>query len=731
MSTVTARWFGRAITGVVAVTVGLGAVALFLLSTATGDTERFTREYPLLLGVTGALALCLLVLVGYQLAVLLRRLRRRVFGSRLALRFLLLFALMAVLPGAIVYSVSVQFLARSIESWFDVKVDTALEGGINLGRTALDNLLRDVTKKTELMASALARRPASEHASALGALREQSGVEEATLFSERGHVIASAATERIGLLPQMLKPSALQQARRQQSTGAIETAAGGGLILRAIAPVNVLSLDENVRVLQVVQPVPLQLAQDAELVQAGYRDYQELSLARVGLKRLYGLTLTLALVLALLFALALAFLLSARLATPLGLLAQATDAVARGDFTQRVDIGSADELGALGASFNAMTRQLADARAAADANRAQLEAAKAHLESVLSSLSAGVMSFDSALRLRSFNPGAALILGLPLDAFVDAAVGDWRTREPSLEPVASVIEQGFAQPGKSEWERQIEYRNGASSLVLLLRGARFAGGADTGFVVVFDDVTRILEAQRDAAWSEVARRLAHEIKNPLTPIQLSAERLQMKLADKLQRPEADMLERSTRTIVNQVAALKSMVDAFSQYAKAPGPKLGPLDVNQLVREVLQLYESLSGRLLLDLADALPPVIGDATQLRQVIHNLVQNAQDAVAEAESPRITVSTSTADGAVRLVVEDNGTGFPPQLMQRVFEPYVTTKPRGTGLGLVIVKKIVEEHGGSAIIENRAPKGARVVITLPAPAAGEATARLAGAARR
>lgn len=698
-----------------ALCVGLGGVAVFLLATATASTRFFAEHYTLLLLLNGGVALTLAALVVFQLVTLRRKLRAGVFGAKLTLRLVLLFALMAVLPGALIYAVSVQFLAKGIESWFEANLDRALESGLNLGRGALDGMLRDLTAKGDAMALALSARPPSEHLGALNALREQAGVPEATLFSSRGKVIAFSASERAGLLPEAPSPEALRQIRMQRSYSGIEAIPERGLYLRVLAPVNVVSLSEDTRVLQLVRPVPPELARDAETVQAGYREYQEQTLVRRGLKRLYGITLTLSLLLALLSALALAFLLSDRLSAPLGVLVEGTRAVAQGDFSPRAAVESRDELGMLTQSFNAMTIQLAEARALAERNQAELEHAKAHLESILANLSAGVLAFDDRLRLRSANPSAAHILGIDCGPLREVPVLEWAACDPTLAPLGAAISEAFERAGEKEWERQIERKTRGETQILLLRGTRLPQGAETGSVVVFDDITHLLQAQRAQAWAEVARRLAHEIKNPLTPIQLSAERLQAKLSGKLAPPDAEMLARATHTIVNQVAALKRMVDAFSQYARTPEPSMRELDLNGVVREVLTLYESLGSRIRLDLAPQLPAIIGDAAQLRQVIHNLLQNAQDALADVEAPRIVVSTESVDGNVRLAVTDNGSGFPEHLMRRAFEPYVTTKPGGTGLGLAIVRKIIEEHGGEVTITNVAPRGARVTATLPA----------------
>ena len=444
-------------------------------------------------------------------------------------------------------------------------------------------------------------------------------------------------------------------------------------------------------------------------------DYQELSLSRLGLKRLYALTLTLSLLLALLSALLLAILFSGRLSAPLGVLAAGTRAVAQGDFSQRHAVKSQDELGMLIESFNIMTMQLADAQADAQRNQEQVAAAKAYLESVLGNLSAGVMSFDAEFLLRSANRSAEQILGVDVGDLIATHPDEWANRQPRLGAVGNAVREALAKARNEPWETQVELSGVGGQQVLLLRGSRLSAGAQTGMVLVFDDITRMRQAQRVAAWGEVAQRLAHEIKNPLMPIQLSAERLQHRLADKLPSQEAEILRRSTQTIVNQVAALKAMVDAFSVYARTPVPDLQPLDLNLLTREVMGLYESSRPAMQLELAPDLPLVSGDTAKLRQVIHNLLQNAEQAVSDVAVPRIVVRTEATDAGVLLTMRDNGPGFPEAMMGREFEPYVTTKSKGTGLGLAIVKKIVEEHNGRIAVGNDPSGGARVTIILPA----------------
>ena len=688
-----------------------GAILLFLLASASANTALFARHYSWLLGLNAAVALSLLGLVAWQVRALWRDHRAKVFGSRLKLRLMLMFGLMAVLPGVLVYAVSVQFVTKSIETWFDVRVEKALESGLNLGRSALDYLLADLSNKGHGMALELSDRPDTQRRVLLNRLREQSGVQAVALFTNDGQLMASSTGELASLLTPLPSTAQLRQARSGRGYSVIEGEAGKELLLRVLIPVSPLSLTSEPRILQLTQPVSANLTQNAESVEAVYRDYQELSLGREGLTRIYAMTLTLTVLLALFTAFALAFVLARRLSAPLSILAEGTQAVAAGDFTPRQAIYSRDELGVLTQSFNQMTRQLDDARRETERHRTEVESARAYLESILANLSAGVLVFDQHFVLRTANEGALTILNDDFKGLLAKAVEAWSRQQV----LGRVIQDAFAENGSKEWQTQIELeRTGGLPQILLLRGTQLPEGSSGGFVVVFDDVTRLIAAQRSAAWGEVARRLAHEIKNPLTPIQLSAERLQMKLSDKLSGSDVDMLSRSTQTIINQVQAMKRMVDDFSDYARMPAPELAALDLNDLIGEVLGLYETSCARIDVALSPDLPAIWGDATQLRQIIHNLLRNAEDAQESVEVPQIGIATRLADGVAEFSVTDCGPGFPPEIMSRVFEPYVTTKVRGTGLGLAIVKKIVDEHHGRINITNRQPAGAEVSIRLP-----------------
>jgi nitrogen fixation/metabolism regulation signal transduction histidine kinase len=742
----------RVIVSAVAV---MALLLLVLLAAASANTEFFDRYYSWLYAANIAVALVFLLIVVALVAMILARLRKGKFGTRLLAKLAIFFALVGVLPGAIIYVVSYQFVSRSIESWFDVNVETALTSGLNLGRAMLDASLSDLQTKAHVMADQLASTPPSNTTLTLLRMRDQFGVQEAMLVeSTRSvsgaspdlHVVAQTSGNFASLMPDDLPTPLMLDQARTRGYASIEgevdgdphaRGAKGALRLRVVVLVPDASaslLQPAERFLELTQPVSPTLAHNADAVQRAYREYQEKALGRTGLRKMYIGTLTLALFLATFIAMMLALALGNQLARPLFLLAKGTKEVAEGDYTPKREIKSRDELGFLTQSFNAMTRQLSEARAAVERNRVALEHSKAYLESILANLTAGVFVLDRQFRLTTANRGAERIFRQPFQAMLGASFEHIGV----LAEFAAMVRKAFAdRQAASEgviddgghWQQQVAVSvpGETEPLTLLVRGTRlFVGTAaqtgsepDTaGYVIVFDDISDVISAQRSAAWGEVARRLAHEIKNPLTPIQLSAERLQMKLADKLSPHDAEVLKRGATTIVNQVAAMKQMVDDFRDYARTPPAVLSNLQLNELVTEVLSLYGVGEGKSAITAElSALPVIRGDATQLRQVIHNLLQNAQDAVAEIASPRVVIETKTVEYgdpdahgkgrvAVRLTVSDNGPGFPARILTRAFEPYVTTKARGTGLGLAMVKKIVDEHGARIDIRNRMKAG-------------------------
>ena len=709
----------------------IALILLLLLSTATSNTEFFDQYFIWLYAANIVVGILLLLTIIILAVVISIRWRKGRFGTRLIAKLAMIFALVGVVPGLILYSVSWQFVSKSIETWFDVKVESALNSGLELGRVTLRIAQEEILAEGKFIAEQVVQVPPGTSSEQVGGMvakiRNQFGIQEVSLFNMQRTLILSTESRPQQFFP---APSAEVVAEAFQKNGItfldeIELTKGQpGYRVRAIVPIvrqkAIASKTGSSRYvddkyfLQLVRFIPEPLAKNIYAVESAYSEYQEKALGRIGLRKMYIGTLTLTLFFALFVAVTLALLLGRQLAQPLLMLLRGTQAVAQGDLSPKPELDTGDELGMLTRQFNVMTKQLSDARDS-------LQESKSFLETVLGNLTAGVCIFDNNFNLASSNPGAAKILGrdlLPITGKTLSTVAE-------LAEFDSAVREGFATQNlitsakteganKAElvWQKQIqvnpvnEYENDLGS-TLFVRGTQLSPSLK---MIVFDDISDVIAAQRSIAWSEVARRLAHEIKNPLTPIQLSAERLQQKLVGKLSPDQDEMIERSTNTIIGQVQAMKQMVNEFRDFAKTPSPTLGSLDLNGLIQEVMGLYEGSNIGVRLD--SRCPRVMGDPTQLRQVIHNLLQNAQDATLETNRPAQLIEITTelvqiqdADqnrSAVRMTITDSGPGFQAKILARAFEPYITTKSKGTGLGLAVVKKIIDDHGAKIEIRNR-----------------------------
>ncbi len=710
----------------------IGLVLMFLLAQSTNNRELYERNYARLFGINVVVATVLVLIIGWVAFRLLRRLRQGKFGSRLLIKLAAIFALVGVVPGALVYVVSYQFVARSIESWFDVKVEGALDAGLNLGRATLDSLSDDLVNKVRSASNQLADVPDASAGLVLERIRDQLGATDVMLWTGSGQLIAGAGTSRFQLNPERPTPQQLRQVRADRAIAHIEgldESPGPAVTQPPPASVRALALVQRPgfdfstepRFLQVVQPLPPAVVANALAVQEANREYQERALARDGVRRMYIGTLTLTLFLAVFGAVLLAVLFGTQLARPLLVLAEGVRQVAAGDLRPTAVVQGRDELGGLTRSFAVMTQQLADARAAVEKTLGELDAARANLQTILDNLTSGVMVLDKNGVVLSTNPGATRVLRAPLAAFEGQRLAD----VPGLAEFGQAVQQQFddfeverLQHGLDHWQHAFELHTSGEGVSqdavnIVARGAQLPGEAR---LLVFDDISEIVSAQRAQAWGEVARRLAHEIKNPLTPIQLSAERLEMKLSGKVAPAEEAVLVKSVRTIVDQVDAMKRLVNEFRDYARLPAADLKPVDLNALVADVLQLYaaENTPIALRCELDERCPPIRADAQQIRQIIHNLLQNAQDAAEAAahgsgRPGEVVIRTRLADSGqrVRLTVQDNGPGFAENILKRAFEPYVTTKTKGTGLGLAVVKKIADEHCARIELSNRIVDGA------------------------
>ena len=712
---------------------GAGLVLAFMLVFATQNSERYEPHFVWLFWTNVAIASVLGVVIVSALGRLVLRTRRRKFGSQLLTKLAGIFALVAVVPGLLIYGVSYQFVSRSIETWFDVRVEGALEAGLNLGRSTMDALSQDLAGKTRLAAERLAAMDSVADDGApplleLERVREQLGADSVAVVTDAGNIRTQVGGPDDLKRPATRVSSTWRDDARNRGVIAIieglDDAQTARIVALAWMPDRSFSLQSQGHYLLVQQHLPAEVVRNALAVDEAYREYQQRSLGREGLRRMYIGTLTLSLVLAVFGALLLAATLGQQIARPLVLLAEGVSEVARGDLRPKAIFASQDELGGLTRDFAAMTQQLADAQSAAERSARQLDNARSRVQTILDNLTSGVIVFNAQGLIDTVNPGATRILRAPLSAYV----GQPLSAVPNLQTLAQAVDDRFEayasdpEPGeRQQWQESFDGPlSGASAIdaeeaqTLLVRGADLPAGAR---LIVFDDITELVSAQRSKAWGEVARRVAHEIKNPLTPIQLSAERLQMKLHDKLDEPGQNLLTRSVNTIVAQVHSLKTLINEFRDFARLPTSRLAPLDLNELVHEVMALYGQAidSGVLRVQLASELPWIQGDATLLRQVVHNLVQNALDSVTNhppACGGFIDVLTEVRrddEGqiqTVRLVIRDNGPGFPEKVLKRAFEPYVTTKSHGTGLGLAVVKKIADEHGATVRLRNLAAPG-------------------------
>jgi nitrogen fixation/metabolism regulation signal transduction histidine kinase len=732
----TSRAFRWALGVAVAVIAAIAIVLLFLLTQATNNRELYERNYGRLFIINMVVAGVLLLVILWVAVRLVSRLRKGKFGSRLLVKLAAIFALVGFLPGMLIYVVSYQFVSRSIESWFDVKVEGALDAGLSLGRSTLDTLANDLANKSRVAAVQLADTPDASAPLALERLREQLSANDVLLWSGAGQLIASTGQSQFQLNPERPTSQQLRNLRSQRSLAIIEgldepgPAAANNARIKALAIVShpSLGLLGEPRVLQVTQSLPPTLVANAIAVQEANREYQERALARDGLRRMYIGTLTLSLFLAVFGAVLLAIILGNQLARPLLVLAAGVREVAAGDLSPKPALQSKDELGGLTRSFAEMTQQLADARTAVDKSMGQVNAARANLQTILDNLTAGVIVLDEKGNILSSNPGATRILRVPLAVYE----GQPLASVEGIESFGTAVQQQFdeymnerKQHGLDHWQQSFELNaahpgSPQHATTIVARGAEMPADAPgkPARLLVFDDISEIVSAQRAQAWGEVARRLAHEIKNPLTPIQLSAERLEMKLAGKVGDNEQAIVTKSVRTIVNQVDAMKRLVNEFRDYARLPAAELKPVDLNGLVSDVMQLYAREGGErgdasahvpIQMELDPRCPKIMGDAQQLRQIIHNLLQNAQDATEGCPQREVTIKTQWNETSrrARLIVQDTGTGFPDHILKRAFEPYVTTKPTGTGLGLAVVKKIADEHGARVDLKNRVEGGA------------------------
>ena len=692
--------------------VALAAALVYSLTLATNSGSPLSEYFWWLIAAGGLIVTILLAMLLRYGWLLLRHNRHNMLGSRLTRRLALMFTLIAVLPGLFLFGVSAQFISYSINSWFGNDTAQALESSLTLSKSALDNTLDNTIEQAAALQVEIISRT-SMGGTAAEALR-LSG--ETARFSQVGLYNPADGTTELISNPAALPPPPAEKevAEELQRHGSSRSVTNINGKLYAQGWLALPAAQEKGKALFFRRPIPDNVARDAELIENARSKYAELTYAKQGLQTFFLITLLAAALLSIMLALVIALYFARRFIEPILSLAEGAKAVAQGDFSQPRPVYRNDELGQLTRLFNHMTEQLAIAREAEELNRIRQEAARHYLETVLESLTAGVITLDETGRLKTLNRSAENILGLPLSELSGSNWHDWPQSVPQYLLLTELFQTILATEDTDK-PVQTAYTGGDEARILLAKATPLPTDNGGGTVLVFDDITLLVRAQKEAAWGEVAKRLAHEIRNPLTPIQLSAERLAWKLQDKLGEQDAQILARSTDTIIKQVAAMKEMVEAFRNYARAPSLKLEKQDLNKIIEEVLLLYEA--GACTFDAVFSNIPAVmyADATAMRQVLHNIFKNAAEAAEEAAQPQVHIHTANADGQITLTVANNGKSFGKDMLANAFEPYVTDKPTGTGLGLPVVKKIVEEHGGRIVLSNPAEGGASVKITLPA----------------
>lgn len=698
--------------------VGTVIVAVFLLSLTAQNSNDFDRLHNVIFAINIAGIVLLFILLVGNLARLWRDYRTHVPGSRLKARMVGMFVGLAALPLIIVFYFSLQFINRGIDSWFNVEVEKGMEDALKLSQAALSMQVRTHLNTTQSIAQQLGRGDERQLVFELSMMRRESGASEITIYGSNNRILATSSDSSEAELPRALTEEVMLQLQQGRPYVALDPE---GYIVRTAVLFRISGRAEPIGVLQAQFPITERLARMAESVDTSYLGYQRMLYLRQPLKETLSLTLTIIFMLSLLASVYGAFILARRLVAPIQDLVAGTRAVAQGNFDTRLPKPSRDEIGFLINSFNDMTQRLASARREASLSEALVEAERANLEVILARLSTGVVALEADMRIRTANEASGAILNVDLEKRVGEYLVDVAKGEPLLEQFVDVA-QLHLSAGEIEWREQLVLRGETGRRILTCACTTLPGDEDhaAGYVIVFDDITALLQAQRDAAWGEVARRLAHEIKNPLTPIQLSAERMRRKYLGTMDAEDAEILDRATHTIVQQVEAMKEMVNAFSDYARAPDMDIGLFSMDKLVSEVVELYRAQESGIdiILTSDSSMPMIEADIGRVRQILHNLIRNAIEALENTADGQIDVHVSVAEidhvEIMQIKVEDNGPGFEEKSLSQVFDPYVTTKPKGTGLGLAIVKKLVEEHLGSIRAVNSTAGGAVISIRLP-----------------
>ena len=698
---------------VITIVALIGIALLILLAKSLSNSELVSSETFRLLLIFNIIFICaLIILITTQLAKLLQNVKKEIVGSRLTMRLVISFATVVIIPVTIVYLVSVSFLTKSIESWFNVQVESALQGGLSLGQKTLDILLKDMELKAKSMAYSIGTADKLSGPVLLNDLREKFSIQEAVIFDTNSKII-SVSGDYLTRLPSLPKQDDLIRAS-EGFFGKIEEI-DGRIFMKAYVSIPQKELLQTEKIIQLTQPIPDAISDIAISVESVYEDYQALAYSRSSLKIIYTITLTLVLLLAILSAVAGSFVISRRISQPISLLAEATRQIAKGKYSKTIPENSRDELGLLVKSFNSMTMKLNDATKSSEKSRERLEVARAFLDTILTHLSSGVIVVDRDGVIKLHNITASKIFKFKKINMTNVKFTIDISKNKIYQPIIQKINSAIISKGLLE-EQSFEFNtnNKVNEEIIRIQITPLRREKNISYILVIDDITELSKGQRNQAWAEIARRLAHEIKNPLTPIQLSAERIEHKLKDKLSNDDLVMLNKSTKTIVNQVQALKTMVNEFSEYSRPPEKKIKAFNLVDLFENIIELYYATDIKIKLNTSNDLILIKADENKIRQIIINLIENSKDGLADEMNPIININITDNKKWVTFIIKDNGMGISENLMGRIYEPYVTSKANGTGLGLAIVNKIIDEHLGKIDIKSNKTKGTSVSVRLP-----------------
>jgi len=698
--------------------IGLGF--LILLAQSLSNTDLVSNDtFIVLLVISIAFVVCLFLLIIFQVFKLLQSVRKEITGSKLTLRLVISFGLMVLIPVSIVYLVSVNFLTKSIESWFDVRVESALEGGLNLGQKTIDILIDDIELKGKSIAYAIANKPYEKREDILIDLREKFSISSAVLYKNDGSISAISESN-----PTIKSTTiSLEDIRRVQNGyfGRIEETKNKNLLLKAFIPIfyndknQTIDLIGSEEILMLSQPVPESISNMAISVESVFEEYQQLRYSRNSLKIIYTLTLTIVLMLAILTSVAISFVLSRRFTRPLSLLSEATNQIAKGNYKKIIPEVGKDELGILVKSFNSMTYQLDTATKNSKKNRKRLEEARAFLDATLTNLATSIVVIDKKINIKLYNKSAAKLLNFKLSNMVGENLKNAVKDMQKFQTVFNSIEESLGKKNKfTDISKEIVIGSKEDEKTLILKLSALRESSGISYIIVLEDISTVAKAQRQIAWSEIARRLAHEIKNPLTPIQLSAERVQNKIIGKLNEADKALLNKSTDTIIKQVDALKLMVNEFAEYSRTPSVVRKSINIAELIDEISYLYSDQNIEIKKNYPKKIKEIKIDENKFRQVLINIFDNSKAAIENIKNPKIVITVKYNKDYITLIFKDNGIGIPKEIIDKIYEPYVTSKKTGTGLGLAIVNKIIEEHSGNIEITNTKPNGVCILINLP-----------------